>query len=404
MKISEVLTLIDKSKITLNRTDRQLEKCHSLDDFERLASRKLPRPIFDYLQGGADREVTLANNVNSFRRWGLVPLALNDVSNVDLTTKILGREHALPIGLSPTGYTRMFSAGGEYAVAAAAMKENIPYTLSTMGTTSIQNLAKRQPDPHNLWFQLYVLNNRKLTEKLVHNALQANYHVLEVAIDTSVSGNRLRDRRNGLTIPPKMALTSVLDIATKPGYWTRLIREPALQFANLEAEGSGGGSIAGLGSLFDASLSWDDIAWLRREWPGPLLLKGLVSPSDAVKAREIGVDGIHLSNHGGRQLDQAVAPIDLLGPVREAVGSEFTLLVDSGLRSGVDVAIALALGADAAFIGRPYLWGLTIGGEKGVALVIQTLRDELMRTMQLLGVASVEELKSHGTQLLRHAI
>ncbi len=397
---TDIASLIGKKPASPHEVGGNLGRFLTLADLERRARRALPRPVFDYLQGGADAEESIQSNVASFRRWDFVPRALQDVSDIDMKTTILGSGHDLPIGLAPTGYTRLFSAGGEHDVARAAFQHNIPYVLSTMATTAAGDLAGRQPNAHNLWFQLYVLRDREQTTRLIEEVSRSGFRVLELAIDTAVSGNRLRDRRNGFTIPPRLTTSSVIDIASKPPYWMRMIRQPALTFANLEST-SGGSSVENIGQLFDNSLTWSDIEWLRGQWHGPLLVKGPLDARDVEIARGLGVDGVHLSNHGGRQLDRTIPPVELVREVRAAVGEDFTIVVDSGVRHGSDVAVALALGADAAFIGRPYLWGLAAAGEPGVVRAIQILREELMRTMQLLGMSSVAELRSEGSRLLR---
>uniref|UniRef100_UPI003D7DA848 alpha-hydroxy acid oxidase n=1 Tax=Kineococcus sp. SYSU DK003 TaxID=3383124 RepID=UPI003D7DA848 len=306
---------------------------------------------------------------------------------------------AAPLGLPPSGYTRMIAARGEPAVAAAAAAAGLPYTLSTMATTSLEDLAAQVPHGER-WFQLYVWKDRRLTEQLVRRAADAGYGVLEVAIDTAVSGYRVRDVRNGFTIPPALTLGSLLDIGTRPAYWSAMLRNPALTFANVSSGGTSGYTIENITQQFDPAVTWDDVARIRDVWGGKLVVKGPVSARDAVRARELGLDGVHLSNHGGRQLDRAVAPVDLVAGVRAAVGEDFTVLVDSGVRHGADVATAIALGADACLVGRPYLWALAAAGGEGVSRVLQLLTDQLRRTLQLLGVTTVEQLRREGPDLL----
>lgn len=402
MRIHEVRELVQLKPIDLNRRRRQLAAAHTTEDFRLLARRALPRSVFDYVDGGADEETSLRANVAAFRRWRFVPRSLTDVSAPDLSTKILGRSAAAPLGLAPTGYTRMISALGEPAVVAAAASAGLPYVLSTMATTSLEDLAAAAHDAER-WFQLYVWKDRRLTELLVERAAQAGCPVLEIAVDTAVSGFRVRDVRNGLTIPPALTLSSLMDIGRRPRYWTSMLRHPALRFANVSsdgADGSPGYTIENITSQFDPAVTWDDVARVRDQWPGKLVVKGPISPQDAVRARELGVDGVHLSNHGGRQLDRTIAPIDLVSPVRAAVGADFTVLVDSGVRHGADIATALALGADACLIGRPYLWALAAGGQDGVTRLLQLLTGQLRRTMQLLGVTSVDQLRHEGPSLV----
>jgi L-lactate dehydrogenase (cytochrome) len=273
-----------------------------------------------------------------------------------------------------------------------------------MASTSLEDLAGRPGIADaDRWFQLYIWKDRDLTAQLVTRAAAAGYRVLEIAVDTAVSGYRVRDVRNGLTIPPQMTLKGLVDIGMRPGYWTKMLASPALEFANVSADSGGEGyTIDNITKQFDPSVSWEDLARIRDLWPGRVVLKGPLGPEDAVRARDLGIDGVHLSNHGGRQLDRTVAPVDLVAPVRDATGPEFAVFVDSGVRHGADIAAALALGADAAFIGRPYLWGLVAGGAPGVDKVIGLLSEQFTRTLALLGVTSIGELQKRGRTLLQH--
>ncbi|PRY11533.1 alpha-hydroxy acid oxidase [Kineococcus rhizosphaerae] len=398
MRYEEVRELVQIRLPEFGR-DRVLHRARTVEDFRRAARRALPRSVFDYVDGGADEEQSLRGNVAAFRRRRFVPNSLVDVSEPDLSTTVLGRAIAAPLGLAPTGYTRMISPLGEPAVARAAAAHGLPYTLSTMATTSLEDLAGFVPHAER-WFQLYVWKDRTLTDQLVERAEAAGYGVLEIAIDTAVSGYRVRDVKNGFTIPPALTLSSLLDIGTKPGYWTGMLRNPALTFANVSSGGSAGYTIENITQQFDPAVTWDDVARLRARFGGKIVLKGPVSARDAVRAKDLGLDGVHLSNHGGRQLDRAVAPVDLVAGVRAAVGEEFTVLVDSGVRHGADIATAIALGADACLVGRPYLWALAAAGEDGVARVLQLLLDQFRRTLQLLGVTTVEQLRREGPDLL----
>lgn len=400
MKISEALSLVRMGRPELNRVQRFRARCHTVADVEAAARRALPRPVFDYIAGGADDEVTLAENVSAYAAWRFQPQVLRDVAEVELSTEIFGRRSVLPFGLAPTGYTKMIASAGEPAVARAAADAGIPYVLSTMASTSLEDLAAVPPAGRaDRWFQLYVWKDRGLTAGLIARAAAAGYRVLEVAVDTHVSGFRGRDVRNGLTIPPQLTPGALLDIASRPRYWTQMLAHPMIEFANV-AGSDAGYTIENISQQFDPSLDWDTLSWIRSLWDGPLLLKGPVSAADALHAQQLGVDGVHLSNHGGRQLDRCVVPLDLIPLVRAATGEEFTILVDSGIRHGADIAVALARGADAAFIGRPYLYGLAAAGQSGVAHVIDILRTQLTRTLQLAGVTTVDELRAHGQELL----
>lgn len=403
MKAREVRALIKVKPPRIDRRAARLDACITIEDLHRLARRRLPRPVADYVDGGADEELTLADNVAAFRRWQFTPSVLTDVATIDTSTTLLGRRSALPLGLAPTGYTRMISSPGEPAVAGAAARAEVPYVLSTMASTSLEDLASHPGlKDADRWFQLYIWKDRDLTAQLVRRAATAGYRVLEIAVDTAVSGYRVRDARNGLTIPPHMTLKGLVDIGMRPGYWTKMLASPALEFANVSGGAGGEGyTIDNITKQFDPSVSWDDLARIRDSWPGAVVLKGPLGPEDTVRARDLGIDGVHLSNHGGRQLDRAVAPIDLVAPARDAAGQDFAVFVDSGVRHGADIATALALGADAAFIGRPYLWGLVAGGEAGVDKVIGLLSDQFTRTMALLGVTNIDELRKRGRTLLK---
>jgi L-lactate dehydrogenase (cytochrome) len=404
LKIRDALGLINLRPPHPSARVRQLAACHSIEDLENLARRKLPRSVLDYVGGGADGEWSLSNNTTAIQKWSFTPRVLTDVSRTSTATEILGQPAAAPLGFAPTGYTRMISPLGEPAVAAAAARAGIPYVLSTMATTSLEDLAEGGDPNADRWFQLYIWRDRQLTRRLIDRAQASGYRVLEIAVDTAVSGLRLRDARNGFTIPPQLTLSSVLDIGTKPGYWTGMLRSPTMEFANVSSADAldGGYTIENITKQFDPSVGWSDLEEIRAQWNGKLVLKGPIGPADARRAKELGVDALHLSNHGGRQLDRAIAPIDLVRPVREAVGDSVGVLVDSGFRHGADIATAIALGADAAFVGRPYLWGLVAGGHDGLDMTARLLIDGLRRTMQLLGVATVEELRRRGPELLSH--
>jgi L-lactate dehydrogenase (cytochrome) len=409
MKPREALNLIGFDprqirRIVAGREERQrhqLERCHQLADLRALAVRRTPEPVFDYVEGGADEELTLVRNIEAFRQWEFVPLGARDVSSINTRSVLLGREHSLPLLCSPTGYTRMIQHSGELAVARAAARAQLPYGLSTVASTSIEELAtSAHPD---LWFQLYIWRDRAMTRQLVERAWQAGYRVLEVSVDVAVSGFRGRDARNGLTIPPQLTSRTLASIALKPHYWLSMLSNPPIRFANSppDIEHGGGITIENMSSQFDPTVDWEAIAEIRHSWPGPMLVKGAFGPEGAVAAVQAGADGVHLSNHGGRQLDRCVPPIDLVSGVRAAIGESATIIVDSGIRHGSDIAVAIALGADAAAIGRAYLYGLMAGGEAGVDRVLTLLDQQLCRTMALLGVTSVGELREYGPKLLR---
>jgi L-lactate dehydrogenase (cytochrome) len=396
MNIREIRELIRVRPPALPGAGRRLARCHDVADLRRAARRLIPRPVFDYVDGGSDEEVSLDGNVAAFRRWRFVPRALRDVSAVDTAGRVLGHPVPLPLVLAPAGFTGVMYPGGEIVAARAAARHGLPYTLSTMATTSIAGLAAAAPG--DLWFQLYILSDAGLTRDLVDRAAACGYRVLVVTVDTVVAGRRVRDVRNGLTIPPELSARTVASIGAHPAYWLRMLRSPAITFANLPIGGSM--TIADTAMLFNPGISWDDIAALRERWAGKLIIKGPLGAADARRAAEAGADGVQLSNHGGRQLDRAIAPIDLLPTVRDAVGQDLTVLVDSGVRHGADIAAAIALGADAAAIGRAYLYGLMAAGEPGVDKALDLLAEQFRRTLQLLGVTSAAELRAAFAQLL----
>ena len=402
MKLRELVELSGWQRPRGRPDQRRLATLHNLAAVRRAAARRTPRPVFDYVEGGADGELSLRRNLGAFREWELVPLGPRDVSTVATTTTLFGQELSLPLVCGPTGYTRMIHQAGELGVARAAARAGVPYGLSTVASTSVEDVATTGHP--NLWFQLYVWRDRGMARSLVDRAWRAGYRVLEVSVDVPVGGMRIRDLRNGLTIPPKLTPRTLWSIAVKPGYWLELVRSPVITFANSppEVEHGGGITIENMTSQFDPSVDLDDVAELRSLWPGTLLVKGPLSPNAAVAAIAAGADGVHLSNHGGRQLDRIVAPLVLLPDVRAAVGEEPTVIVDSGIRDGTDLAIAIALGADAGAIGRAYLYGLMAAGEPGVDLVLRLFAEQFRRALALLGVVSVEELRERGASLLRH--
>ena len=347
--------------------------------------------MFDYVDGGAEDEVTLRRNTESFSAFELVPRVLRNVDEPDLTTTILGQRAALPFALAPTGFSRMVQHEGELAVARAAARAGIPYTLSTMGTRSIERVAGEADGPH--WFQLYVWRDRGLAKELIDRAKAAKYDALMLTVDVPVPGSRERDLRNGMTIPPTLGLRTFVDGARHPHWWWRFLTGDVITFENVsDRAASPSGVMAFLAAQFDPSVEWDDIEWMRAQWGGPFILKGVMDAQDARQAADLEVDGIVVSNHGGRQLDDSPATIEALPRVLDAVGDRTEVLLDSGIRRGRDVVKALALGARACLIGRAYLYGLGTGGERGVDAAIALLGDEVRRSLQLVGARTVAEL------------
>lgn len=376
-------------------TTRRLNRAASVADLRHLARRHLPRGIFDYLDGGAEDERSLAANTGDFSSVGLCPRVLRDVSSVDTSSTLLGRSLPLPLVLAPTGFTRIAEPEGELAVARAAARARLPYTLSTLATRSIEEVAATSAGP--LWFQVYVWRDRGLVTELLSRAAESGYEAIVLTVDTAVPGRRERDVRRGFSLPPKIGPGTLVDGALHPSWTWRFVRSEPITFANVAGQGVGDGSTAVsladyIASQFDPTLSWSDLDWLRSAWSGPIVIKGIQTVADAKLAAEAGIDAIALSNHGGRQLDTAPSPISLVAPVADAVGDRVEVICDGGVRRGSDIVKALALGADACTIGRAYLWGLAAAGERGVDHVLDLLADDVARTMALLGVTSVDEL------------
>ncbi len=386
---SEILPLIGRRDRSLTRLQARLERCASIGDLRDLAKRRVPRPVFDYTDGAAGSELTLRRSVEAYSRVEFTPRVLRDVSSVDLSVEMLGKRSALPFALGPTGFTRMMHHVGEPAVAKVAGESGIPYALSTLGTTSVEALAQASPDTRR-WFQLYVWRDRVASEALVKRVELAGYDTLILTVDTAVGGIRLRDVRNGLTIPPQLSLGTLAGMALYPRWWGNLLTTRPLEFASLSSTGGTVGDL--LTKVFDPSITGADIAWLRSIWPAKLVLKGVQSVEDAVIAVDLGVDAVILSNHGGRQIDRGNVPLEILPKVVDSVGDRIEVYVDGGITCGADIVAALAFGATGALIGRGYLYGLMAGGEDGVRRVVSILEKEIKTTMQLLGVTSVGEL------------
>jgi L-lactate dehydrogenase (cytochrome) len=390
---SQFRPLLRPERVPLDPVERRLGRAHTIADLRAIAARRLPRAVFDYADGAAEQEASLRRARGSFARVEFHPQALRDVSAVDAGTTVLGRHWPLPFALAPTGFTRLMHHEGERAAARAAQRAGVTYALSTMGTTSIEELADEAPSAHK-WFQLYLWQDRAAGQDLVERAQAAGYEALVLTVDTPVAGARMRDVRNGLTIPPALTPSTVFDAARHPAWWFNLLTTEPLTFASLH---EWHGTVAELvNTMFDPSVTFADIEWLRTVWPGLLLLKGIHTVDDARAAVDHGADGIIVSSHGGRQLDRAAAPLEVLPAIVDAVGGRAEVLLDTGIMHGGDVVAALALGARACLVGRAYLYGLMAGGERGVDRAITILADEIARTLQLLGVRGVADLnRSH---------
>jgi L-lactate dehydrogenase (cytochrome) len=394
-KWSELKPLLRPKPVTVNATERRLEKALTIADLRAIAKRRTPRSVFDYTDGAAEAEISLSRARRLFAEMELQPSILRDVSDIDLGTSILGKRSELPFAFAPTGFTRMMNHEGESAVAKVAEQVGIPYALSTMGTTSIEDVAAAAPNARK-WFQLYVWKDRAAGEDLVKRSAAAGYEALMLTVDVPVAGARLRDVRNGFTIPPSLTVKTVLDASMHPAWWANLLTTRPLTFASLS---SWGGTVADLlNQLFDPTMTIDDLNWIRSIWDGPLIIKGIQTVEDARRVVDAGADAVVLSNHGGRQLDRAPTPLRILPEVRKAIGTDAEIYLDTGIMSGADIVAALALGADACLVGRAYLYGLMAGGERGVQRCVDILRTEMVRTMQLLGVRTLADLTpSHAT-------
>lgn len=376
-----------------DRLTRRLRRAHTVPDLADIARRRTPRSVFDYVDGAAEAGLGLERAHHAFARVELDARVLRDVTAVDTSTTILGRPADFPLVLAPTGFTRMMHHEGEPAVARAAATAGVPYTLSTMGTTSPADLMAAAPHGRN-WFQLYLWRDRGATLALIDSARAAGFDTLVLTVDTPVAGNRLKDVRNGLTIPPTLNVRTLLDMSRHPSWWANLLTTAPLEFAALRMFD---GTVAELvDTMFDPAVSFDDLAWLRDQWDGHLVVKGLQSVDDVRRVVDTGVDGIVVSNHGGRQLDRAATPLELLPAVVDAVDGRCQVFLDTGVLSGADIVAAVGMGADACLAGRAYLYGLMAGGERGVDRTLDILRSELKRTMQLMGAASVADLRGRA--------
>ena len=375
---------------------RRLSRAHTIGDLRAIARRRTPRAVFDYTDGGAESEATLRQSTDVFRRVEFAPRILRDVSLVDTSTSILGQPSALPMAFAPTGFTRMMQHEGEAAVARVAERIGVPAALSTLGTTSIEDFAAAAPGARR-WFQLYVWSDHAASQELVERADAAGYEALILTVDVPVAGARLRDARNGLTVPPALTLKTFIDGALHPSWWINFITTEPLEFASFR---SWKGTVADLlNHVLDPALDFDDLAWLRGIWRKPLIVKGIQSVEDAKAVVDLGADGIVVSNHGGRQLDRAPITLEALPAIVDAVGDRAEVYLDGGIRNGADIVAAVAFGARAVLIGRAFLYGLMAGGERGVHRAAEILAVEAKRTMQLLGVTSVAELGPQHVRL-----
>jgi L-lactate dehydrogenase (cytochrome) len=393
---SELRPYLRTGPARLSPVERRLASAATIWDLRSIARRHVPRAVFDYVDGAAETESSLRRAREAYARVEFIPSVLRDVSTVDLSTTILGRPASMPLVFAPTGFTRLMHQEGEAAVVRVADRMGIPFALSTLGTTSPEDVAAAAPDADR-WFQLYLWNDRDAGLDLVRRAGAAGFSALVLTVDTPVAGARLRDVHNGFTIPPTLSVRTLIDIGLHPGWWFDKLTTEPLRFAVFSETG---GTVADLiNRVFDPTITIADFAWLRAAWDGPLVIKGIQTVDDARAVVDAGADAIVVSNHGGRQLDRSPTPLEQLPSIVAAVGDRAEVFIDGGVLSGADVIAAVALGARAVLVGRAYLYGLMAGGERGVARAGELLRTEAVRTMRLLGVRSVAELDSSRVRL-----
>ena len=400
-KAHDLAPLMKFKKVELNGRTRRLAAALTIEDLRTIAKRRTPKAAFDYTEGAAEAEISLARARQAFQDIEFHPSILRDVSEVSTGWDVLGAPVALPFGIAPTGFTRMMQTEGEVAGAHSAGRAGIPFSLSTMGTSSIEDVKAANPQGRN-WFQLYMWKDRDRSMALVDRAAKAGFDTLIVTVDVPVAGARLRDKRNGMSIPPAITPGTVLNALPRPSWWLNFLTTEPLAFASLDRWS---GTVAELlDTMFDPTVTFEDLTWIKAQWPGKVIVKGVQNIDDARRLADLGMDAITLSNHGGRQLDRAPIPFHLLPEVVREVGGDLEVHMDTGIMSGADIVASVAMGARFTMIGRAYLYGLMAGGEEGVDRAIEILSEQITRTMRLLGVNSLEELTpEHVTQLVRLA-
>lgn len=388
--------MIDWKIPSIHRNKTKIAKALTIRDLARIAKKRVPKVVFDYVEGAALNEVSYSRSQAAFDRVEFTAHTLRDVSKIDPSTKIFGKRVDLPILFSPTGYTRFMYHVGEPAVANVAAQNNLIYSLSTMGTTSPKELADQVPNVRR-WFQLYVMQNRKDSLSVIKQAKDSGFEALILTVDTPVSGIRIRDMRNGLTIPPRIRLSTVFAIAKKPIWWINLFTTKKLEFAAFRGWNKTLVELAA--AIFDPSTKFEDLKWLQTVWDGPIIVKGVQNLQDAKRLAKMGVAGIILSNHGGRQLEKGPVPLELLPEVVKAVGNKLDIYLDGAVMSGQDAYAAVAMGAKGVFIGRAYLYGVMAGGEQGVQRVIEIMKRDFINTMELTGARNIAEAQKIGAKL-----
>ena len=396
-KPSELAPLLQFSLPTLRRKKRRLEQAYTIWDLRDIAKRRTPKGPFDYTDGSAESEVSLERARQAFRDLEFIPSILKDVSTADLTRKTLGETFAMPVGIAPTGFTRMMQTQGEIAGARAAEKYGIPFTLSTLGTTTIEDVVEAAPDGRN-WFQLYMWKDREGSMALVERAKRAGVKNLMLTVDVPAAGQRIRDYRNGLTVPPRLTAGTVINALPRPAWWINFLTTPSIEFASMKNWEGTVGEL--LDYMFDPTMTWEDLKWIRKQWDGTLTVKGIQNLEDAKMAAKLGADAVLLSNHGGRQLDRAPVMLHLLSDIKKEFKKDYEIHIDTGIMHGADVLAAVALGAQYTYVGRAYLYGLMAGGQDGVERALEIMRTQMVRNMKLLGVNSLDELTPKHVRFL----
>ena len=396
-KPSELAPLLKFSRPTLRRKKRRLEKAYTIWDLRDIAKKRTPKGPFDYTDGSAESEVSLERARQAFADLEFIPSILKDVSTADLTRTSLGEKFSMPLGIAPTGFTRMMQTEGEIAGARAAEKYGIPFTLSTLGTTTIEDVVTAAPGGRN-WFQLYMWKDREGSMALVERAQRAGVKNLMLTVDVPAAGQRIRDYRNGLTVPPRLTAGTVINAIPRPAWWINFLTTPSIEFASMKNWEGTVGEL--LDYMFDPTMTWEDLKWIREQWNGTLTVKGIQNLDDAKKAAELGADAVLLSNHGGRQLDRAPVMLHLLSDIKKEFKKDYEIHIDTGIMHGADVLAAIALGAQFTYVGRAYLYGLMAGGQDGVERALEIMRTQMVRNMKLLGVNSLDELTPKHVRFL----
>ena len=399
-KPSELAPLLKFSLPTLRRKKRRLEKAYTIWDLRDIAKRRTPKGPFDYTDGSAESEVSLERARQAYRDLEFIPSILKDVSTADLTRTALGETFSMPVGIAPTGFTRMMQTQGEIAGARAAEKFGIPFTLSTLGTSTIEDVVAAAPDGRN-WFQLYMWKDREASMALVERAKRAGVKNLMLTVDVPAAGQRIRDSRNGLTVPPRLTAGTVINAIPRPAWWINFLTTPSIEFASMKNWEGTVGEL--LDYMFDPTMTWEDLKWIRQQWDGTLTVKGIQNLDDAKMAAKLGADAILLSNHGGRQLDRAPVMLHLLADIKKEFKKDYEIHIDTGIMHGADVLAAVALGAQFTYVGRAYLYGLMAGGQDGVERALEIMRTQMVRNMKLLGVNSLDELTPKHIRFLNRS-